>query len=287
MTDSLHEIAVKVPSPLQLIRCTRRTVRGVAIAALLSACGGSQTTVVERPEVLETAQSGESTRQSSTGWAGARAYSLGAEALDTGNYPAAVVAFTWAIEEAPDRVEPWLNRAIAYVALRRFADADRDIERALLLAPESSNVALAAASRAVATLRYDDALELLDAAEVTGAEAEAELIRGWALAETGYLDDASRAFNTALQTPALEASSHCGLARVAEHRGQLDVAIASYEAALAVAPQHRSALRGLGLRSLEAGRPDAARRAFDALLRELPDNDPDRSYIEAARSRAR
>ncbi len=67
-------------------------------------------------------------------------YDLGNRYLSQGNYEAAILAFTAAIEIDPRRVEAYVSRAGAYTAVGDYSAARADYEQAAALAPENEAV---------------------------------------------------------------------------------------------------------------------------------------------------
>src|ERR1700742_3960768 len=65
--------------------------------------------------------------------AGRYGMSFAAELNEKGDYEEAIEAATAAMEEDAKNPEPFLDRAVAYDGLERYAEAARDFERAIAL----------------------------------------------------------------------------------------------------------------------------------------------------------
>lgn len=76
------------------------------------------------------------------------AYAAAVQARTSGRIPEAVAAFEALSRQRPTDADVWLNLGLAYGAARRYAEADRALERGLSLAPDYTDLRLAYARNA-------------------------------------------------------------------------------------------------------------------------------------------
>jgi tetratricopeptide (TPR) repeat protein len=149
----------------------------------------------------------------------------------------------------------WINRGEARAALRDFAGAGRDFNRALELDPKSS---LAWANRGAVKIRKGDfqgALpDLEQALSLNAANGDAYVNRGMVRATVGDLPGALADFDraVALLPGSVNAWTNRGFAKII--LGDLEGALADCNRALSLAPEHGKALWGRGAAQIRLGK---------------------------------
>lgn len=158
----------------------------------------------------------------------ARAYSL----LQQKNYEEAAREAKQVAANEPNNSEAWKIAGFAEMNLRQYAEAARDLQRALDLQrasnQEDANTLDALAQAYVRAEEFERALPLLVAATTrAGAKTDAEMLyyRGIAEYRTGKAADAERSFNAAVKANPKDAASLFYLGRIAFERNDFTAAI--------------------------------------------------------------
>jgi tetratricopeptide (TPR) repeat protein len=134
----------------------------------------------------------------------------------------------------PNDPEAWKIAGFAELNLRQYADATKDLEKAVELQrnsrQEDPNTADALGQAYVLSERYQEALPLLTAATSRNASNPDSMMiyyRGVAEYRTGKVADAEKTFNTAVKLNPKDTSSLFYLAQIALAKNDVDSAITS------------------------------------------------------------
>jgi tetratricopeptide (TPR) repeat protein len=134
----------------------------------------------------------------------------------------------------PNDPEAWKIAGFAELNLKQYAEAAKDLERALELQKQSKqedpNTQSALAQAYVLSERYAEALPLLEiATSKTGAAPDPLMIyyRGIAEYKTGKVQEAERSFNSVIKLNPKDSLSLYYLAQISLSRNDLDAAISS------------------------------------------------------------
>lgn len=137
-------------------------------------------------------------------------------------------------EQYPNDSEAWKIAGFAELNLKQYADAAKDLEKALELQRNARqpdpNTESALAQAYVLAERYEEALPLLTAAiQRSGDKPDAMMIyyRGISEYKTGKVADAEKSFNAVLKANPKDSLSLYYLAQIALAKNDLDGAIAS------------------------------------------------------------
>ena len=186
------------------------------LALCLTACGGTQPTVVETPTVPEVKTAAPVAQKKGVSQHAAKLFEEGVSALkaDSPDYLKAVEAFKAATDDSPDYDIAWLNLAYSYEKLGRYSDSAK-------------------------------AYRSLSARGVQ--ERGLTLALGRSLLMTGDADQAIAEFEKVLQEKPddLEARNNLAAAYIA--KDNTDIALRYVKEVLAVQPKNISAIINLGL----------------------------------------
>lgn len=145
----------------------------------------------------------------------------------SGQYQKAIAAFDLAIENDPNHVEAWINRASPLSILNRYSEALASLDQAVKLNPNffqvwnNRGIALAKLNR------YEEAIASFDKAlQINSLYDKAWINRGDALAKLQRYDEAVTSFDKALQIDPNDAIALSNRARVLEDLGQTNTALA-------------------------------------------------------------
>jgi TolB-like protein/class 3 adenylate cyclase/Flp pilus assembly protein TadD len=184
------------------------------------------------------------------------------------SYANARAAVQRALELAPDLVAAHIELAAIRTSDWDWAGADVALARALELAPNDPDALAAAGNLARIRGRYADAIALAErAVALDPLDASHYLLLGVSQMGAGRLDRAERALRTAIDVAPGTGLVHARLARLRLIQGRHDEALAF----LAQEPLEYMRLYMAALIEHAAGRPEAADRALEALLRDFSD----------------
>lgn len=173
---------------------------------------------------------------------GAEEFARGVEAFGRGDHEAAAIAFEAAVKKAPDRPEVRVNLAMAYLRLRRTADAVAQIEKAAALAPDVPGVLFQLGGVYVETNDLDKAAAALEkglAAQPDLNDAlayEATITLGAVYFAKGRNDEAIAQYDRALVARPKDPAPTLGLAKVYFSKGDAAKALELFRRVVASAP---------------------------------------------------
>jgi tetratricopeptide (TPR) repeat protein len=173
---------------------------------------------------------------------GADEFAKGVEAFNRGDDQAAAQAFEAAMQKAPDLPEVRVNLALAYLRLKRDADAIVQLEKAAALAPDQPKVLFQLGGAYIEAKDLDKAAAALekglalqpDLSEPLAYEATVTL--GAVYFTKGDADKAATQFEKALAAKPDAAAPRLGLAKVQFSRGEVDKALQSFREVVSSAP---------------------------------------------------
>lgn len=140
--------------------------------------------------------------------------------------------------------------------------------RALRLAPADDEIACNLGTVLVEDERPDEALRFLSGyvASRQKVPAETHAVMGRAHLQRDDLDEAERAFRTALSIDARHVTAHVGLSQVLQQKNHSDKALAIALAATKIDPESAQAHYTVGLCLAELGATEKAREAYERAL---------------------
>lgn len=172
----------------------------------------------------------------------------------------------------------WASAAVAFEAAAREADAKADA-RAAILWVQAGNAALAGGDLPRATQYLDAALAR---AQLTGDQlGETHLDRGRALAALGDLKGARTDLDAAVKLVPADPLGWLLSATLARQMNDLPRAETDIGEALKRSPDDSSVAFEAGNIAMAAGRPEAARTAWNAAVRLQPNNPAAKAAAEA------
>lgn len=176
-----------------------------------------------------------------------------------GNLPKAIDLYSQALSRDPDLWQAEFQRAAAYFALNKLAEAGQSI------------------ARVSAQLK-----QFADSAELRQATARVHLLAGEIALAEGKLPEAESALQRVLELNPQAARAHAGLAEVHFTANRIDAAITAARAALAGGDDRAAVYALLGAAELKAGKPvEAATSLSEALKRDSKDRVALRARAEA------
>ena len=183
-----------------------------------------------------------------------------------------------AAQKAALEIDPKQPRAINNLGSIARERGDRGAaadlyRRALRLAPSDDEIASNLGTVLVEDERSDEALRLLlpYLRARPNVPAEIHAVIGRAHLREDNLDDAERAFRTAIGRDPRHVTAHIGLSQVIQQKNHPDKALAIVAAAARIDPDNASAHHQAGTCLAELGEPEKARGAFKRALEADPE----------------
>ncbi len=173
---------------------------------------------------------------------GAKEFEAGVAAFNAGNFDQAATQFQAAIAQAPTVAPLHVNLALAYLGMKRTADAVTSLEKAAALAPADPSIQFQLGSVYVDQQAYDKAVAALE--------------KGLSL--KGDLADPLAA----------DAASTLGAVHFAQ--GRVADADAQFQRVLAASPRHAGATLGMAKVHFSKGDAAKALELFDRVVAEHP-----------------
>src|SRR5689334_2682996 len=193
----------------------------------------------------------------------------GMKALESGNYPDAVAAFTKAIAADPKDYFAHFNLAMAHTLLHQDNEAVAEYRKTLELKPKLYEAEL---NGAIVLMRQKNPAEALPLLEDAAQQKPGEFRPRYYLAEselqTGDYSKAEENYKRALALDAKSAGANLGMAQALVQQGRLDDSGPYFRQAAELEPKYRDYLLQLGTLYEKANRPAEAM----AIYREFPDN---------------
>lgn len=193
----------------------------------------------------------------------------GMKALEEGKYPAAVEAFTRAIQADAKDYFAHFNLAMAYTLMDRDAEAVAEYRRTLEIKPGLYEAEL---NGAIVLMRQKNPAEALpwleDAARQRPAEFRPRNYLAEAQLQTGDYSKAEESYRAALALDAANPGAQIGMAQVLVQQGRPGEADPYFRQAAKLEPKYRGYLLQLGELYEKAGQSAEA----IAIYRDFPDN---------------
>jgi tetratricopeptide (TPR) repeat protein len=188
---------------------------------------------------------------------GAEEFAMGVAAFNKGDFEGAVTAFEMAVQKAPDLPEVRVNLAIAYLRLKRTADAVAELERASAISQGDPRLLFQLGGAYLEFNQLDKAAEALEKGLATSKPDspdvyDATVTLGAVYFAKGDNDKSEAQFQKAVAARPDALTPKLGLGKVHASKGEMDQALRLFREVLAAAP---------------AGSPDAAEA--DAFIKEF------------------
>ena len=196
------------------------------------------------------------------------------ETADPSLYPAAESAFEAARRLRPDDALPLVGLGGILLGRHEFAEALRVGGAAEALDPSSSGAGAVVVDALIELGRYDDATVAVDRLTRRSADLTSLARLSYLRELRGDLPGALEAMEQAAAAPGLApentAFALALVGQLQQQNGDPDAAREAYEAALRLVPQHAPSLAGLGRLAIAAGDLDAAQGQFERAVEILP-----------------
>lgn len=233
-------------------------------------------------------------------------YNKGLEAMNAGDYEAAVELFTGSLNNKPDFDKALYNRSIAYTNMRKYNEASADINKVLSVNPKNQEAYFAKAMMFFNQNLKDSTHKALDNCIAIAPHADANYYKGLLNYQVAEYDEAIKYYSAAIAVKSDYAYAYNDRASSKRAKNDLDGAIADYEKALSlnaslvfinnnlgsayrqkkdytkaiecytkameVKPDYLLALNNRGAAKLESGRLEEARKDFELVLTKDPKN---------------
>jgi tetratricopeptide (TPR) repeat protein len=200
---------------------------------------------------------------------------------DAGDFEAALVEYTAALELEPDDPDTLNNRGITFRRLERYDEALADYNRALELTPNAPDTLNNRGAALAYLARYEEALaDFNRSLDLRPDDPTTLSNRGAALDDLGRYDEALADYNRSLEVRSDDPQTLNNRGIALSHLGHHEEALADYNRALEVRPDDPQTLtnRGLALAHLE--RYEEALADYNRSLELRPDH-PNTLYNRA------
>ena len=170
----------------------------------------------------------------------------------------------------PDSFVMHLNLGTSYYAMRNFKGAQKELEQALELKPDSVNALNALGCLYLEQDRLEEAGKLFQQAiELRPLWTDAHFNNGRLLLKLGKRDEALKEFRTAVEVGQLNSTAHLFLARMLDEDGNVKEAEIEYRKSLELLPT-LEAEHGLVDLLLKSGRDEEAEGRMKSWLKSYP-----------------
>lgn len=194
--------------------------------------------------------------------------------LQSGDRNGAIVQLKNVLQQDPDSVQARLLLGTIYLEEEQYDEAEKELSKARSLGGDEAVIAPKLATVLLSLNQYQRLLDgVQNPVDAPPAVQAAVLVRrGRALVELNQLDDATAAFDQAVQTVPDFAEAYLGYALIEIRGGNLQQALSNVERMLSQMPDSRDALilKGDLLAALE--QPEPSHASYEQAVRVAPKN---------------